>query len=229
MRALRSHRPDKGHGVPRTKAAGGAFRLLGVVAGLFLILVASEIRAEPLAAGGFSFSDELGGFTIGRVTGRGTQDDPIVIEKNLTDVEPVIMVIRYDKSSAVGRVGTGRWIAVHLRLVVRNGSGRVWQGFQVELQEILHKPSIRQDGLSFDQGKLVSANVYSNRFSASQRLFEPYDRILFQDGHVNPADFVDFTMHITDPTPVKKFYLLLDPQILYSKLLKPAPAERTFG
>lgn len=216
MRALRAHRPDTGHIAPRTGAACGFVRLFGALAALFLFFAAPQARAEPLAAGGFSFSDELGGFTIGRVTGRGTQDDPIVIEKNLTDVEPVIMVIRYDKSSAVGRVGTGRWIAVHLRIVVRNGSGRVWQGFQFELQEILHKPSIRQDGLSFDQGKLVSANVSSNRFSTSQRLFEPYDRILFRDGHVNPEDFVDFRMHITDPTPVKKFYLLLDPQLLYS-------------
>ncbi len=227
MRTLPSHRPDKGHGAARTNGAHRAFRLVSALAGLFLALSASGIQAEPLAAGGFSFSDELGGFTIGRVTGRGTQDDPIVIEKNLTDVEPVIMVIRYDKSSAVGRVGTGRWIAVHLRLVVHNGTGRVWQGFQVELQEILHKPSVRQDGLSFDQGKLVSANVYSNRFSSSQRLFEPYDRILFSDGHVNPADFVDFKMHVTDPTPVKKFYLLLDPQLLYSNLL--GSADRTIG
>ncbi|MEM8812166.1 MAG: hypothetical protein AAGF59_06065 [Pseudomonadota bacterium] len=196
-----------------------------IVAGLslaFFVAFPSSAQGQNqtgFSAGGFTFSDELGGFTIGRVTGSGSQADPIVIEQTLDAVEPVILVIRYDavKSTSSPRIGGGRWIAVHLKLVVQNRSRRVWQGFEIELQEILNQPSVRQDGLSFDQGSLISsARIHSNRFSASQRLFEPYDRIIFREGHVNPADFVQFRLHITDPTPVKTFYLLLNPEILFS-------------
>lgn len=185
---------------------------------LFLIFSTDGTRAEPFIAGDYTFSDELGGFTISRVTGTGTREDPIVVEKSMRDTEPVIMVIRRNKDAGKTRklVGSGRWIAVHIKLIVRNESRRVWQGFEIELQEILNKPSIRQDGLSFDQGALVPAAIVSNRFGASNMLFEPYDRIKFLEGHVNPMDLVDFKMHITDPTPVNTFYLLLDPEVLYS-------------
>lgn len=189
----------------------------------------SSVNAEPMVAGDFSFSDELGGFTITGVRGTGTGDDPIVIEQSLTHTEPVTIVIRRADNAPKPKnlVGAGRWVAVHLKLVIRNDSGRVWQGFEVELQEILDKPSIRQDGLSFDQGALVPAAIISNRFTNNQRLFEPYDRIKFLEGHVNPLDFVDFKMHITDPTPVNTFYLLLDPAILFS--LGPGDRQQSFG
>lgn len=205
-----------------TRAAAGVAAL---ALALCLSPAISSVSAEPMVAGDYSFSDELGGFTITAVHGTGTGDDPIVIEQSLTHTEPVTIVIRRAENAPAPKnlVGAGRWVAVHLKLVIRNDSGRVWQGFEVELQEILDKPSIRQDGLSFDQGALVPAAIISNRFTNNQRLFEPYDRIKFLEGHVNPADYVDFKMHITDPTPVNTFYLLLDPAILFSLLPVSAP------
>jgi len=214
--------------IRRGKASGialstGLRRAMAAAACLALVLclspAISDVSAEPLVAGDYSFSDELGGFTITAVHGTGTGDDPIVIEQSLTHTEPVIIVIRRAQNAPKPKnlVGAGRWVAVHLKLVIRNDSGRVWQGFEVELQEILNKPSVRQDGLSFDQGALVPAAILSNRFTNNQRQYEPYDRIKFLEGHVNPADYVDFKMHITDPTPVNTFYLLLDPAILFSR------------
>ena len=185
---------------------------------LLLLIAATPAIAQERTVRGYSFSDELGGFTIHRVTGRGTRSDPIVIEQHLPSVDPVTLVIRRHETQLPDEPAAraARWVAIHVKLIVFNGSGRVWQGFEVELQEILHQPSVRQDGLSFDQGAVVPEAVRSSRFRDTKRLFEPYDRILFQQGHVNPGDVVDFTVHITDPTPARIFYLLLDPQLLFS-------------
>ena len=216
-------------------AAGQSRRAAVLLIFLSIVLCAITIgpgtaRAASLLAGDYTFSDELGGFTITGVSGTGSRDDPVIIHQILTHTEPVTMVIRRSQTAATPKslVGSGRWVAVHLKIIIQNQSRRVWQGFEVELQEILNKPSIRQDGLSFDQGALVPAAIVSNRFGLTNRLFEPYDRIKFLEGHVNPLDFVDFKMHITDPTPVNTFYLLLDPQILYSFRLV-VPGENTQG
>lgn len=176
------------------------------------------VGAGPLEAGGFSFSDELGGFAIDGVSGSGSQRDPILLNIRLVEVEPVLIVIRRNPARAPIEPysRTGQWLALHLRLVIRNESGRVWQGFEVELQEIRDEPSVHEDGLSFDQGAMVPADISSSRFTLNHRLYEPYDRIRFREGHVNPGDIVDFRVHVTDPTPVNEFYLLLDPEILYS-------------
>ena len=44
--------------------------------------------------GQYSFSDELGGFTITSVRGSGLPEDPIVITEELTSSSPVTLVIR---------------------------------------------------------------------------------------------------------------------------------------
>ncbi len=57
----------------------------------------------------------------------------------------------------------------------------------------------------------------------NNRLFEPYDRIRFENGHVDPEATAEFRVTITDPTPIPEFYLVQDPKLLSAGL--PAPSR----
>jgi hypothetical protein len=178
---------------------------------------ASHAQAEPQQvwpAGNYTFSDELGGFTIRGVGGTGTREDPIVIDEDLQSSSPVTMVIRMAETTlpdtAAGNLATS---ALHLRLSIRNASGQAWIEFELELQEILHKPSIFSDGLSFDQRQDNTDLIRSTGFAQFSRDFEPYDRLRFTEGKVDPKERVDFGFALTDFTPRWTFYLVQDPRI----------------
>jgi hypothetical protein len=64
----------------------------------------------------------------------------------------------------------------------------------------------------------------SDSFAVSRQVFEPYDRVRFQDGSVDPGATVRFRFFITDPTPVPEFYLLQDPQVLMARRWPPSPS-----
>lgn len=188
------------------------------------------------ASGGFSFSDELGGFEIKSVSGSGTQDDPIVVVQRLDETAPVTLVIRtLKKPDANGKMKPQLFVQFSLVTVVTNASNRNWAGFDLELQEIRGKPSIYFDGLSFDQLHTFDDRVFrSDRFAMFSDLAEPYDRIRFEDGFVVPNDTVRFKVYITDVTPEAVFYLVQDPQILMAgrppqqgtRFARLAPAEQ---
>ena len=103
-----------------------------------------------------------------------------------------------------------------------NRSERVWGGFEVALQEILRRPSTYGDGLSFNQYGAQAPDVASDSFADNNRLFEPDDRIRFENGHVDPEATARFRITITDPTPIAEFYLVQDPQLLSAGLPRPA-------
>ncbi len=178
-------------------------------------IVPQSVVSNPLwVAGSYSFSDELGGFTIRSVSGTGTRDDPVVVVQELNSASPVTMVIR-----TIGPVklfalsdefATG---IIHMRMETINGSGVPWLEFEFELQEVLRQPSVYGDGLSFDQRRTDSGSINSDRFSRFQDNFEPYDRLLYFDGWVNPSESATFSFLITDFTPQAEFYLLQDPRI----------------
>lgn len=165
--------------------------------------------AAELFAGGYSFSDELGGFRLLSASGSGTPDDPVVLVEELPSVDPVILIIRRQAAA-------GLPVQIQLTLVKRvvNRSNRIWAGFEVELQEILKEPSVYSDGLSFKQFASEQTDVESDAFALNERRFEPYDRIAFLGGSVDPEATATFRMTITDPTPVPVFYLLQDPNLL---------------
>ena len=165
-------------------------------------------------AGNYSFSEEMGGFTIRSIAGRGTRDDPIVIEEELYSASPVTMVIRAAGAvSGEGINGNLATSALYLRIVVINASGQSWIEFEFELQEILHHASVFGDGLSFDQRRENSDLISSTAFDEFSRDFEPYDRLRFVEGKVDPSDIVDFQFALTDFTPRWQFFLVQDPRI----------------
>jgi hypothetical protein len=178
--------------------------------------LASATLAGDLTAGAYQFSDKLGGFRLVSASGSGTRGDPVVIVEEIAEVAPVTLIIRRLRPPPQAVFDSRA--ALHLVKVVVNRSDRVWAGFELELQEILHKPSIYTDGLSFNQYGAADPDVGSDSFIRNRRDFEPYDRIGFQEGHVDPAGKALFHMVITDPTPRREFYLVQDPQLLSAGL-----------
>lgn len=174
----------------------------------------SEFEHRQWPAGAYSFSDELGGFRIRSVTGRGTQEDPVVIFEEMNSASPITLVIRtirpiraFDFS---GNYANG---FLHIRLEILNNSRLAWVEFEFELQEHLGEPSLFADGLSFDQRRTDAKTISSDSFMEFSRDFEPYDRLLLRNGKVDPGEITTFGFLITDFTPKSQFYLVQDPRI----------------
>lgn len=164
-------------------------------------------------AGGYSFSDELGGFTITGVSGSGTREDPIVIVEELQSASPVTLVIRAETIVPPYSLGDSGFGFTYLRFVALNNSNIAWVEFEFELQEIKDLPSLFGDGLSFDQRRTNGENIVSDRFMQFSRDFEPYDRLRFIDGKVDPLEAVTFRFLVTDFTPRSQFYIVQDPRV----------------
>jgi len=161
-------------------------------------------------AGDFSFSDELGGFRILSISGKGTRADPIEITEALLSTEPVTLVIRAADAESLN---TLRQNSFHLKIVAVNESRLAWIGFEFELEEIRGKPSDFYDGLSFGQTNPNPDFISSDRFARFQNQFESFDRLRFDDGHSDPKSKTAFGFFVTDVTPVPEFYLVEDPLI----------------
>ena len=61
-------------------------------------------------------------------------------------------------------------------------------------------------------------DVSSDSFQNNNRQFEPYDRIRFENGWVDPDATARFQLTITDPTPIDEFYLVQNPSLLAAGL-----------
>lgn len=167
-------------------------------------------------AGGFAFSDELGGFEITGLEGSGSAGDHIRIYQRQDKVAPVVLVIR-PLALQGGPVDLfrGPFLKLSLLIEVTNASHRVWNGFELELQEELGQPSLHGDGLSFDQMKVFGErHIVSDRFAVTSDHSEPYDRISFRQGKVDPGERLRLQIYILDVSPKAEFYLVLEPQLL---------------
>lgn len=187
--------------------------------------LAGEAGAGHWPAGGLLFSDELGGFEILSARGAGTMDDPVIISQKLSGVGPAILVVRLDPASEAARQPPHRRGYLKLALVThtRNDSARIWAGFDLELQEELGQPSVYRDGLSFDQMESFSGRRFgSDRFRRFTDLTEPFDRIRFDDGSVDPGGQVMLSFFVTDVTPRAVFYIVQEPKVLSAKGPRPS-------
>lgn len=196
---------------------------LGRLAGALLALCpAATAEADDLGqtvwiTGAYSFSDELGGFTITGAGGQGTADNPFVITQEVNSASPITMVIRAQRPvrplDYSGEFPNG---FTYFRIQVVNNSGLAWVECEFELQEILNKPSVFGDGLSFDQRRTDTTTISSDAFDTWSRDFEPYDKLLFTNGKVDPLGAASFSFLVTDFTPKRTFYLVFDPRIPFS-------------
>ncbi|WP_436122232.1 hypothetical protein [Aminobacter sp. LjRoot7] len=174
----------------------------------------TEADQKVWNAGAYSFSDELGGFKITGVSGTGTREDPFVVREELESATPVTLTIRtirpirpFDSS---GFYANG---IMFMRIEALNNSGQAWVEFEFELQEQQGQASVFGDGLSFDQRRTDNVNISSDSFVQYSRDFEPYDRLRYLDGKVDPLAVASFSFLVTDYTPRWRFYLVQDPRI----------------
>jgi hypothetical protein len=189
-------------------------RRLGILLLVPLVCGAGAADDGRFSAGSYSFSDELGGFRIIGISGTGSTNDPIILQEKFSSASAVTLVIRAARPlRPYGEAGDYANGFLHLRLVVHNGSGLGWVEFEFELQEQLGQPSDFGDGLSFNQRKLSDEGLQSDHFADYHRDYEPYDRLLFREGHVDPKSFATFGFFISDFTPDPIFYLRQDPRI----------------
>jgi hypothetical protein len=186
-----------------------------------IALWSGSARAETFTAAGLSFSDELGGFRLISASGAGTIADPIVLVEEITQVGPAVLVVRGAQLIRHQSQQTATSSFIHLAVIkiVINGTGRVWAGFDLELQEVPKQPSPYEDGLSFDQlGSFAGERFQSDGFTNARRVSEPYDRVRFHGGAVDPGQAVRFNFYITDPTPKPEFFLLQEPKLLIASV-----------
>jgi len=170
--------------------------------------------ADDWRAGAYSFSDELGGFRILSVAGSGTREDPAVITQEFYSASPVTLVTR--ATAPIRPLAYGEGVVngfLCLKIEAVNASGLAWSEFEFELQQTLRVPSIFGDGLSFDQRRQDGDTIGSESFARFERDYEPYDRLLFTRGFIDPAMKASFRFLVSDFTPEEVFYLVQDPRV----------------
>ena len=189
-----------------------------LISALILSVTLDPALAQTRSAGGLTFSDELGGFRLISVSGTGSILDPIVVVEEITGIGPVILVIRsrQERSAEGYMITSPAFVSVAVTKIVVNRSKQIWTGFDLELREELPTPSSYPDGLSFDQLGSFDEPMNSDPFTVVERVNEPYDRVNFYGGNVDPGATARFNFYITDPTAVPEFYLLQEPHYLIS-------------
>jgi hypothetical protein len=182
---------------------------------LFLLTTGAgpgELQPGIAYAGVYALSDELGGFKLLSAAGSGTRSDPLSVDVELESASPVTLTIRCLVS--VCAIPGDLVQSVYFHVSALNNSALAWIEFEFELQSRLGEPSGFGDGLSFDQTQSAGPEaISSDRFAKFSREFEPYDRLRFHHGNVDPLETVGFSFLVTDFRPKSVFYLVLDPRI----------------
>jgi hypothetical protein len=181
--------------------------LLALLAGT---LAAGPVQGAPFTIEGITFSDERGDFTILKVTGTGTLDDPFVILEDVTGDTP-ILVIRGLNLGFGNRIGSQHIIGFAIAKIAINHTDGSWDQYRMELRTTPTEPSPYGDGLSFAQGYAQAPPVTSSGFQHVRVIDEPFDAIDFDHGHIKPGESVSFDFFITDMTPKPEIFLLQEP------------------
>lgn len=220
MRELHNKHRNSVSRVPSPLAEASLFAIASKIFALSVLLlgylpVANAEDENLWRAGRFSFSDELGGFTITGVSGSGTLRDPYYIRQTFHTADAGTMVIRTHQMDNVASLPNNNIThsAIHVQIETTNQTALPWIGFGFELQEVLGTVSDYGDGLSFDQLGRKAADVSSDTFTNFEEQFEPGDRLVYIGGVVDDQMKVTTKFIITDFTPVEEFYLYQDPQI----------------
>ena len=181
-------------------------------AALILIAGTRVAAADPVTVEGITFSDELGNFRLVSVTGKGSAEDPFVVREEITGPnDPILLITGFSRDFG-NRVGTQHTAAFAMKKIVVNKTDKVWQGFEVELREVINRPSTYEDGLSFGQGSQIADDYVTSSLPHAQRQDEPGDSLGFGGADIPPGGEVTFNFVISDMSPVFRFYLFQRPQ-----------------
>jgi hypothetical protein len=197
-------------------------RLVGIAA---ICLVSSSLAAETWTAGGLSFSDEPGGARLLAASGTGTREDPIVLVEEIIGPGPAVLEIHNGRTGHLDvSPATGFLTLSVVKVIVNRGPWR-WVGFDLELMTGPDEPSVYSDGLSFDQPQTFQRIARADRFLQTVQEDEPFDRIRFDSGQVDPAEYLRLDFDILDANGTAVFYLVQRPIILLAWDL-PLSSER---
>lgn len=172
---------------------------------------AGMAEAGTLSVGGVSFSDELGGFVLERLTGEGTLADPFTVTERITDSDGCTLVIRVDPFYG-NEIGTQHAIGFALTKVVENGTRLAWTSFELELQSTQGIPSSYSDGLSFGQGSSAGRPFTAAGFEQVTLIDEPYDRIEYDKGKIAVGGQATLRLVVTESMPLATAYLVQRPR-----------------
>lgn len=200
-----------------------------LLAGLALLLGAvSELWAEGLEAGGLSFSDELGGFRLISATGSGSAADPIVLVEEFTGLGPAVLTIRRTDTDGTKTPGGGVLLRSLVKVVINRSAWR-WSGFDLELRGENGKASVYSDGLSFDQIRMAAEPSRSDLFAAAHTQDEPFDRLRFDQGRVQPEQTVRLAFNLADINRRPVFFLAQEPIVLMARAPWTTPSRLAFA
>jgi hypothetical protein len=194
------------------KSRWGLFPHTIVLAALATFAVPPGVaEAGTLSVGGVSFSDELGGFVLERLTGEGTLADPFIVTERITDSDGCTLVIRVDPLYG-NQIGTQHAIGFALTKVVENGTRLTWTSFELELQSTQGVPSSYSDGLSFGQGSSAGRPFTAAGFEQVTLIDEPYDRIEYDRGKIAVGGQATLRLVVTESMPLATAYLVQRPR-----------------
>jgi hypothetical protein len=179
-----------------------------------LCLIGGQAAADTLTVGAISFSDRPGGARLLAASGTGTRDDPIVLVEEIIGPGPGVLEIQNGRTGHLDvSPATGFLTLSVVKIVVNRGPWR-WTGFDLELMTGLDQPSVYSDGLSFDQPQTLQRIARADRFLQTVQEDEPFDRIRFDGGQVDPAEYLRLDFDIVDVNGTAVFYLVQRPLIL---------------
>jgi hypothetical protein len=180
-------------------------------------MVAGSLHAGTFTTGGLSFSDELGGARLLAASGTGTASDPVVLVEEITGPGPAILIIRNDRPGHLHVSPAIGFLTLSIVNVIANHGPWRWSGFDLELRTTPDEPSVYTDGLSFDQPQTLRRLAKADRFEEVRQEDEPFDRIRFDGGGVDPRDNLRLAFDILDANGRAVFYLVQRPIVLLAR------------
>jgi hypothetical protein len=203
---------------PSRQASPSGLRAIvpfGHLFGLVLICVASGApAAETWTAGGLTFSDQPGGARLLGASGTGAPDDPIVLIEEITGPGPAVLEVRNGRTGHLNVSPAIGFLSLSVVKIIANRGPWRWAGFDLELMTGPDQPSVYTDGLSFDQPRTFQRIAKADRFRQTVQEDEPFDRIRFDGGQVDPAEYLRLDFDILDANGTAVFYLVPRPIIL---------------
>ena len=166
--------------------------------------------AASFTVAGVTFSDDLGGFVLERVSGQGSTDDPFVVVERMTGLAGGTLEFQIDRAFG-NRIGSHHAWGFALIKVIENATDFPWESFELELQSKLGVPSDYWDGLSFAQGSQAGRPFTAKGFSRVTSVDEPYDRVEFDDGKIPRGGQATLRIVITETNLLAKAYLAQRP------------------
>jgi len=169
-----------------------------------------EADAASFTVAGVTFSDDLGGFVLERVSGQGSMDAPFVLVERMTDPNGGTLEFHVDPAFG-NRIGSPHSIGFALIKIVTNATSLPWDSFELELQSTLGVPSDYADGLSFGQGSQAGRPFTGTGFGRTRIIDEPYDRVEFDQGKIPIRGQTALRFVISESLPLAVAYLLQRP------------------